>query len=52
MKKFEIALKKAKPMRGKMNDWQYENLKNLLPGNLSPKEYDIQIKRICDKVKY
>ncbi len=51
-KKFEIALKRAKPMKGKMNDWQYDNLKNLLPANLYPKEYDIQIKRICDKIKY
>ncbi len=52
IKKFEIALKRAKPMKGKMNDWQYLNLKKLLPDNLHPNEYERQIKRICDKIKY
>lgn len=52
MRKFEKALKAARPMTGQMNDWNYLNLKKLLPDNLTSNEYDIQIKRICIKINY
>ncbi len=50
MKKFELLLSNAKPMKGNMNDWNYQNLKNMLPKNMPAKEYDKQLKRICDKI--
>lgn len=52
MKKFEKALKAAKPMKGQLNIWQYENLKCLLPENLTHKEHEKHIKRICEKIEY
>lgn len=52
MKKFESALKNARPMKGQLNDWQYVNIKSLLPADLSFKEYEIQIKRICEKINF
>ena len=51
MNKFEKALSKSKPMKGQMNDWQYVNLKNLIPKDLSAKEHEKHIKRICEKIK-
>ena len=45
------ALKAAKPLKGSQNNWQYENLKKLIP-NLGAKDYDHCIDLICEKIKY
>ncbi len=52
MKKLLKALSRAKPLKGKQNTWQYENLKKIIPSDLGAKEYDNCIDLICDKIKY
>ena len=52
MENFERELKKAKPLKGQKNDFQYIKLKRFIPCGLNDQEYNSFIKRICDKIKY